>query len=132
MSDPDPLAGLTATADAADTAPMPLLTTLRARAGSFFCRMGRHERSRGRAKRTTAGWVSRCRRCDVPMQRSPKGRWSVTPPEVEPELPDFDAAELAEIDGLSPASPPPSAEPDATPDLPGSRRTGLFRRKARG
>jgi len=37
--------------------------------------MGRHDRSRGRARRRGDTWVSRCRRCDVRLERTDKGRW---------------------------------------------------------
>lgn len=50
---------------------------LKGLAGRILCKLGRHNRSRGRAKRTAEGWSSHCRRCDVPMTRSSGGRWVV-------------------------------------------------------
>jgi len=42
---------------------------------SLLCMLGRHTRSRGRARREGAQWVSRCRRCNAPMRRSDAGKW---------------------------------------------------------
>jgi hypothetical protein len=50
---------------------------------NLWCKVGLHKRSRGRARRVGAVWVSRCRNCNVPMQRTETGKWHVAPPSME-------------------------------------------------
>lgn len=45
------------------------------RMASLLCMLGWHTRSRGRARREGAQWISRCRRCNRPMRRADNGKW---------------------------------------------------------
>lgn len=44
---------------------------------SWFCARGQHKPSRRRVKWVDGHWHSRCRNCDVPMQRLRKDDWVV-------------------------------------------------------
>lgn len=41
------------------------------------CRLGRHERSKSRARWDGDKYVSRCRHCLVVLERQPDGKWQV-------------------------------------------------------
>ncbi len=96
--------------------------------GNLFCKMGRHDRSRGRARRKNGTWLSYCRRCDVPMQRLPGGKWVV----IEPEEPIVTEAEPAEAILTDEAFPEPIAEPEAPPARSVFRRTMHYLWSGRG
>lgn len=58
----------------------------------LLCLLGRHHRSRGRARRTDEGFRSCCRRCGVAMIKTGDGKWRVeTAPRVEPAGPAAEA-----------------------------------------
>jgi hypothetical protein len=54
-----------------------MIKRIRRWSGTMLCRVGRHNRSRRRARRVATGWISHCKRCDVRMHRRIKGRWTV-------------------------------------------------------
>ena len=97
---------------------------------SLLCMLGRHTRSRGRARREGAYWTSRCRRCNRPMLRSDNGKWRLDRGEAEVEIEvadDFSAAPEADrpTRGLRKWLPRISFRRIRVP------RLKLFRRKAR-
>ena len=54
--------------------------------GGIGCLLGRHVRSRGQARVTPQGWVTRCARCAIPMARAHGGgKWQAvkTPKRTE-------------------------------------------------
>lgn len=53
---------------------------------SLLCLAGLHTRSRGRARREGAQWVSRCRRCNRPMRRADNGKWRLDLPDKRKEV----------------------------------------------
>lgn len=90
--------------------------------GSLLCKLGMHDRSRGRARRHRGTWVSHCRRCDVRMQRMPGGKWAVIKP-GEAEEPVATEVEPVEAFVTDQAFPEPIAEPAAPPARSALRRT---------
>jgi hypothetical protein len=92
--------------------------------GRLLCQIGQHHRSRGHARRLPSGWVSRCRRCGIPLQRPPKGRWRPIPQDVEPIEHDIDLIDgVAPTDGASGAASPPNPAPAPTPGPDAPHRT---------
>jgi hypothetical protein len=86
-----------------------------------MCRLGKHYRSRGYARKDELGWRSRCVYCGTPMRRLPDGQWVADT-----------GALIDEEDGalIQPATSERMREQEATPAPPAPRRKGLFRRKA--
>jgi len=104
---------------------------------SLSCKVGLHKRSRGRARREGSAWVSRCRRCNMPMRRTDSGRWKIDRLEMEDEA----FALSREVSGLPEHDQPKRGLKRLLPRirLPRSRvrrphvrlpRIKLFRRKA--
>ena len=53
----------------------------------LLCLLGRHRRSRGRARRIAGGWQSHCRGCGAHMEKGEEGHWRLTAPvPVAPKL----------------------------------------------
>jgi hypothetical protein len=122
--------------------------------GRMLCAMGSHKRSRGRARRQGASWVSRCRRCGVPMRRTDSGDWEVderqtaavsasgepqparefdvAAPVAErpPAATDAEQAKRRRTRAVKPIAEPEPAETDDEPDAGLARKRGfaLFRR----
>jgi hypothetical protein len=106
-------------------------------AGNVLCGLGRHDRSRGRAKRSGGTWVSRCRRCGAPMRRLYTGKWVPIAPE-QPATQEEEIA-LASTEVFRPEEPisgdPESAAfPDFAEPMPEPahlRPPSVFRRTMR-
>lgn len=41
----------------------------------ILCLLGYHRRSRGRVRHDGQTFVSVCRRCELPLEKSPDGNW---------------------------------------------------------
>lgn len=101
--------------------------------------MGKHDRSRGRAKWTGETWVSRCRRCDVALIRLLNGKWV----ELDADAPQaaLVAPAPAKIDGVAEQDivfvddgeivMPDEATLRPTPEPGGSPRRSVFHRTMR-
>jgi len=48
---------------------------------SLLCLLGRHERSRTKAREVGTNYVSVCRRCGTPMKRLPSRKWVPSKPD---------------------------------------------------
>ncbi len=97
-----------------------------------------HDRSRGRARRSGGTWVSRCRRCHVPMQRLPGGKWVVVKLD-EPDLAEDETIVVVEDQALAAesimpeeAAPEPTLEPEDSPAPSAFRRTMRYLWYGRG
>ena len=93
----------------------------------LLCKLGRHTRSRGRARREGAQWISRCRRCNAPMRRGDNGKWRID--RGEAQLADADADAFS----VTTEGDPPTPEPKRRLARIGFPRIHLplrFRRKA--
>lgn len=100
-------------------------------AGRLLCKLGKHDRSRGSAKRKSGTWVSRCRRCNTPLIRQPGGKWIVIRAEeqlAEDEIVQEDADQaLPAVEIIDPDQ--EAAEPIPEPEDP--PRRSAFRRTMR-
>lgn len=45
----------------------------------IYCYFGKHQRSRGRARRLEDGWHSHCKHCQIEMWKEDGGAWYVQP-----------------------------------------------------